>query len=54
MRHLGNGVFAVDDYPNRLRFDLNDAGKVASVTLSRPGSTVGAFTRSMSELEFRP
>ena len=54
MRHLGDGVFAIDDYPNRLHFDLDDAGNVANVTLSRPGSTVAPFTRSTSELEFRP
>lgn len=54
MRHLGNGAFAIDDYPNRLQFELNDEGKVAGVTLSRPGSTVGAFDRSMSLIEVRP
>tara|TARA_Y100000296_G_scaffold87293_2_gene131867 strand:- start:6730 stop:8199 length:1470 start_codon:yes stop_codon:yes gene_type:complete len=54
MRHLGKGAFAIDDYPNRLRFELNEAGEVAGVTLSRSGSTVGAFERSMAEIEVRP
>lgn len=54
MRHLGEGVFGVDDYPNRLRFDLDDQGKVAAVTLSRPESSVGAFERPMSQIEIRP
>lgn len=54
MRHLGGGEFAIDDYPNRLRFDLDDAGKVEGVTLSRSGSTAAAFKRSMSEIFTRP
>lgn len=54
MRYLGAGEFAIDDYPNRLRFEMDDAGGVAGVTLSRPGNAVGAFERSMSDIQVRP
>lgn len=54
MRHLGDGEFAIDDYPNRLKFHLDRTGRVARLTLRRPGSAVEPFERSSSNLEIRP
>jgi CubicO group peptidase (beta-lactamase class C family) len=54
MRYLGGNDFAIDDYPNRLRFDLDAAGNVATVTLHRPGSAAAGFTRPASEVRILP
>ena len=54
MRYLGDNEFAVDDYPNRVRFDLDAAGRVQSVTLLRRGSAAKPFIRPANELEVVP
>lgn len=47
MQHLGDGLFAIADYPNQLRFNFGQSGAVESVTLSRPGHPDSLITRQV-------
>lgn len=50
MHYLGNGEFAVEDYPNRLRFAFDADGEVESVTLYRPGSEASPYVKEIGNL----
>nr|WP_255536516.1 serine hydrolase domain-containing protein [Pacificimonas pallii] len=50
MHHLGNDVFAVEDFPNRLRFERSADGTVANVHIFRAGDDSAPVVRSIGEL----
>ncbi|MFL9839567.1 serine hydrolase [Sphingomonas sp. ST-64] len=50
MRHLGGGTFAIDDYPNRLRFHRGADGRIVQVTIDRPGSGADPVTRPVERV----
>ena len=50
LHHLGNGVFAVEDFPNRLRFERGPDGSLANVHVFREGDDSAPVTRSIAEL----
>lgn len=50
LHYLGDGSFAVADYPNQVRFERDSNGVIQGVTLSRPGSSASAFYRPMADL----
>lgn len=45
MIHLGDGVFVIEDYPNHLRFELDEAGEISRISTSRAGSEAPDFVR---------
>ena len=47
--YMGDNVFRVADYPNRLRFEVAD-GAVSGVTIFRPGSDASPVYRSIADL----
>lgn len=50
MHYLGDNVFAVEDFPNRLRFERDADGRMTDVQLFRPGDDGAPVVRSMEEM----
>ena len=53
MHYLGNNTFAVEDYPNRLRFTCHEQGNDCSVVSYRPGSDADPFVRQLQEIRVK-
>ena len=49
MFYLGGDTFAVEDFPNRLRFDCEGGAEDCKVTLYRPGSNAPPVVRLMGK-----
>ena len=50
MRYLGDNTFAIEDYPNRLRFDCETPDHECTVLLNRPGSSAVKIIRPMQRV----
>ena len=49
MHHLGGGTFAIEDYPNLLRFDCTEGPDDCNVTVSRPVSDAAPVVRAVGD-----
>lgn len=49
MHYLGGNTFAIEDYPNRLKFHCRGETEICTVTLFRPGSNASPLARPLAK-----